>query len=287
MVYTFSVVDVKEYISSGILESVVLGFASDQERQEVSCLSHIYPEIREELTAIEQQFEKMAFETAIEAPAHLRAILLAAIAQEPQIPAASGQEQKEAKIVRMPAPADSQVNPWKWLAAASVVLLLGVGFLWMNATNQSNDLSQQMASLKQAQTKNNQVMTAMSAEQQRLTEIQSVLTESSMKKIVMAGTPKDPNSSVSVMWSNNGKKAVMMAQSITAPPTDMQYQLWAIADGKPVSLGVFDYDEVMKMTEPFEVGIDNISAFAITLEKRGGSPAPTMENMVVIGTVNG
>lgn len=248
-------------------------------------MSHIYPEIREELTAIEQQFEKMAFETAIEAPAHMRDIILAAIALEPQIPADS--EEKEAKIVRMPAPAVSGANPWKWMAAAAVVLLVGIGFLWINATNQSNDLSGQMAELKKDKTKNDQIMTAMTTEQKRLTEIQSVLTESSMKKIIMAGTAKDPNSSVSVMWSNNGKKAVMMAQSITAPPTDMQYQLWAIADGKPVSLGVFDYDEVMKMTEPFEVGMQNISAFAITLEKRGGSPTPTMENMVVIGTVNG
>jgi anti-sigma-K factor RskA len=106
-----------------------------------------------------------------------------------------------------------------------------------------------------------------------------------MRKVVMSGTPKDPESSVSVLWSEDGKKAVMVAEAITEPPTDMQYQLWAIADGKPVSLGLFDYDEVMKMTEPFDVGVDNVSAFAITIEKRGGVASPTMENMVVMGPV--
>ena len=49
MVYTLHTVDVKAYIESGILESYVLGFASEQEVQEVRCLSHIYPEIAEEL----------------------------------------------------------------------------------------------------------------------------------------------------------------------------------------------------------------------------------------------
>jgi hypothetical protein len=284
MVYTFSVVDVKEYISSGILESVVLGFASEQERQEVSCMSHIYPEVQEEMTAIEVSFEKMVFQSAIAPAAHLRAVILAAIAKEPQIPATSGQN--ETKIVQMQ-PSGSIANPWKWVAAASVVIMIGATALWIGANNKSTELSGQLAVVKQDQNKNEQILSAMKVEQKRMADIQSVVSDGSMKKIVMAGTPKDPNSSVSVMWSDNGKKAVMVASAITPPPTDMQYQLWAIADGKPVSLGVFDYDEITKMTEPFEVNLENIAMFAITLEKRGGVLSPTMENMVVAGAVNG
>jgi hypothetical protein len=283
MVYTFSVVDVKEYISSGILESVVLGFASEQERQEVSCMSHIYPEVQEEMTAIEVSFEKMVFQSAIAPAAHLRAAILAAIANEPQLPATPGQQ--EAKIVQMQP--GSTANLWKWVAAASVVIMIGATVLWIGAYNNSAELSGQLAAVKKDQNKNEQLMTAMKVEQQRLADIQSVVSDGSMKKIVMAGTPRDPNAAVSVMWSDNGKKAVMVAAAITPPPTDMQYQLWAIADGKPVSLGVFDYDEITKMTEPFEVDLENIAMFAITLEKRGGVASPTMENMVVAGAVNG
>jgi hypothetical protein len=246
-------------------------------------MSHIYPEIDEERRSVETTFERMVFQSAIEPAAHLRAAILAAIANEPQIPASS--DQTAAKIVQMPVPATTAPNPWKWVAAASIVLLAGASFLYISTSRQANDLSGELTAMKNEEQKNEQVMTAMKVEQERLTAIQSVMTESSMKKVVMAGTPKDAQASVSVMWSANSNKAVMLAQNITAPPTDMQYQLWAIADGKPVSLGLFNYDEVMDMTEPFDVAMDNVSAFAITLEKKGGSPTPTMENMVVIGTV--
>jgi len=287
MVYTFSAVDVKEYISSGILESVVLGFASDQERQEVSCLMHIYPEIKTEMMAIEIAFEKMAFDTAVKPAAEMKARVLSSISKEKQLPSEKQEYTEETKIVQMAGTsATSEVNPWKWVAAASVVLFIGAASLWITTNNQSNALSDQLAAARKEQIENAEVLTAMKIEQERTNSIQAVLTEKSTKNIKMAGMPKDPTASVKIMWSDNENKAVMLAENITAPPTDMQYQLWAIADGKPVSLGIFDYDEVTNMTDPFEVSMNNISAFAITMEKRGGSPVPTMENMIVMGAVN-
>lgn len=285
MVYTVSVVDVKEYIASGILESVVLGLASEQEKQEVSCLSHIYPEIREELKAVEQAFEKLAFEHAVAPAASVRESILSAIHNEAQIPATD--QKQETKIVQMGRAIDStkQPNPWKWMAAACVVLLIATSVLWFNSSSQTEKLSEKLAAMETEQQKSEQVLTAMQLEKDRLDAIQSVLSEESMKKVMMSGTKMAPESSVKVMWSDKGHKAVMVAESIMEAPKDMQYQLWAIADGKPVSLGLFDYDEVMNMTEPFDVMPENITAFAITMEKRGGSPVPTMENMVVIGEI--
>ncbi len=78
----------------------------------------------------------------------------------------------------------------------------------------------------------------------------------------------------------------MKSVAISEIPTEMQLQLWAIADGKPVSLGVFDVADLKEMSDPFAVDAKNISAFAITIEKRGGSEQPTMEKMVVMGAVN-
>lgn len=283
MVYTFCVVDVKEYISSGILESVVLGLATEQEKQEVRCMAHIYPEIAEELAAVEQAFEKLAFETAVAPADHLRASILSAIQHETQDPLPEAPMPQEAKIISMSDAKPADPNPWKWIAAASVVMLIGVSALWINATGTSEELQERIARMKNEEVRNEQVMTAMKLDHDRMVSIQNVLTDNSMKKVMMTGTPKDPQSAVSVMWSSDGKKAIMKASSITAPPKDMQYQLWAIADGKPMSLGLFDYDELMNMTEPFDVAMNNIAAFAITLEKRGGSASPTLENMVVMG----
>ena len=71
---------------------------------------------------------------------------------------------------------------------------------------------------------------------------------------------------------------------LPAPPTNKQYQLWAIVDGQPVDMGVFDNAVGVKTFEavPF---IANAQAFAVTVEDIGGSPTPSLETMVVIGNV--
>ena len=271
MVYTLSVVDVKAYIESGILESYVLGFASEQEVQEVRCLSHIYPEIAEELKLVQEGIEKMATQQAVQPPVELKNTILAAIKKETQIPSSQPQEMQEAKIVNMQSTAS--VNPWKWGVAASLVLLFGVGALWVNTRIDNGAIKEQLAQLDKQKQQDNQVLTAMLVEQERLQEIQKVLTEPSTKTIVLNGTTMEPTAEVHVMWSSNDNKAVMVAEKIAPPPPNMQYQLWVIADGVPKSVGVFTY----------EVMTTDFTAFAITLEKMGGSPTPTLEKMVVMG----
>ena len=68
-------------------------------------------------------------------------------------------------------------------------------------------------------------------------------------------------------------------------PTGKQYQLWAIVDGTPVDMGVFDVsigpENFMEVQH-----IENPQAFAVTVENEGGSPTPTLEEMVVIGNVS-
>ncbi|MNG37643.1 Anti-sigma-K factor rskA [compost metagenome] len=73
---------------------------------------------------------------------------------------------------------------------------------------------------------------------------------------------------------------------LPANDQDHQYQLWALVDGKPVDLGVFDAKAdsahiLLKMKE-----INGAQAFAVTLEKRGGSATPTMTQMIVMGGVS-
>jgi anti-sigma-K factor RskA len=64
-------------------------------------------------------------------------------------------------------------------------------------------------------------------------------------------------------------------------PPGKQYQLWAIVDGKPVDAGmVGDCEGLCKMKV-----INRAEAFAITLEKEGGSSAPTLTAMYVMGKV--
>ncbi|HEY4654886.1 MAG TPA: anti-sigma factor, partial [Cyclobacteriaceae bacterium] len=61
-----------------------------------------------------------------------------------------------------------------------------------------------------------------------------------------------------------------------------QYQLWGIVDGKPVDAGVFDSDAdgLIPMQR-----IRGASAFAVTIEPRGGNQQPTLSTLQVIGNV--
>ena len=76
----------------------------------------------------------------------------------------------------------------------------------------------------------------------------------------------------------------MASMKMPANDAEHQYQLWALVDGKPVDLGVFDMnaddDGMVRMK-----AIENAQAFAVTLERRGGSSVPTMEQMMVLGTI--
>lgn len=287
MVYIIDIVDINEYIASGILESVTLGLASPQEVQEVACLSKIYPEIQAEFVRIQKSCEEMMFEGAQAPDPAIRASILKTISETPQDNAPESTK-PEAKIISMkPTPEIVGVNPmWKMMAAASLILTIGIASLWFISNKEVKRLDSSLTSMEKKHLEDTQVLQALVLEKDHLQTVQEVLAEQSTRTVMMKGTTMEPEASVKVMWSTGMKKAVMHAEKITPPPANMQYQLWVIADGKPVSVGVFNYDEVEQMTEPFDVNAQNITAFAITLEKMGGSPSPTMENMVVMGPIN-
>ena len=79
---------------------------------------------------------------------------------------------------------------------------------------------------------------------------------------------------------------MLNVDNLPMPPSDKQYQLWALKDGKPIDAGVFDMkpgtDGDMHM---MPVTIAEADAFAVTLEKKGGSPTPTLTQLYVMGKI--
>ncbi|MGZ8510306.1 MAG: hypothetical protein ACXWWA_08015, partial [Chitinophagaceae bacterium] len=60
--------NVKEYIQSGIVESCVLGLATDAERQEFEQFCVDYPEIAEARDAFERSLEKQLLHDGVQPP---------------------------------------------------------------------------------------------------------------------------------------------------------------------------------------------------------------------------
>lgn len=103
-----------------------------------------------------------------------------------------------------------------------------------------------------------------------------------MQVITLKGVEKHPEAKATVFWNQNTKEVYLNADSLPKAPKGMQYQLWAIADGKPVNAGMYNEEKDSKIALS---KIAKAQAFAITLEKENGSDVPTMENMFVMGGV--
>ena len=95
---------------------------------------------------------------------------------------------------------------------------------------------------------------------------------------------KAPQAIASVFYNQSAQKAYLEIENLPEPPSDKQYQLWAIVDGVPQSMDVFDvvigYEGLLEV--PFHA---NAQAFAVTLEPKGGKVTPTLEEMYVVRNV--
>jgi anti-sigma-K factor RskA len=101
-------------------------------------------------------------------------------------------------------------------------------------------------------------------------------------KVVMTGTENAPQAQASVYWNQSSEEVFVSIQSLKQISQENQYQLWALVDGKPVDAGVFDsqFEGLLKMKN-----VKGAQAFAVTIEPRGGLPAPTLLTMQVIGAL--
>jgi anti-sigma-K factor RskA len=103
-------------------------------------------------------------------------------------------------------------------------------------------------------------------------------------------TAGDPRLRARASYDPGTQRAVVVFENLAAP-ADRDFELWVIRDGAPVSLGVVQPDDRGRATVRLEnVGISpTLSAFAVSLEPKGGSPrrdAPTGP-VVMLGPLSG
>jgi len=265
-------VNIEEYISSGNLEAYAAGLLSATERAEVEKNLVLYPELQKELAAIEAVQEKILMQSAIAPPAHVKEKLFATFEAQ----------KHEAKVVTLQT-GNTSSSFWKYAMAASISITLIASYLaydyrdkWLNTVVSLNDMiaqNQQVA--EDYNTVNNRI--------HRIENDIKVLNDPAFKRVVMAGTPNAPQAKAYVYWNENSKEVYLGLQNMRELSQENQYQLWAIVNGKPVDMGVFDSNltGLLKMKD-MEIGT---AAFAVTVEPRGGRPAPSLETMQVVGNL--
>lgn len=261
--------NVKEYISSGVIESYVLGLATEAEREEFERLCQQYPEIAEARNAFGLALEQQLLQDASAPPAFLKDRIRQAIEDDDVI--TENERIEEEKPIRT-------MNVWRWVAAASIILLAG-SIYWAVSTNNK---------YKQLQEANNKLEHELNQSKENLALLQAdkeMLTKPGIKMVTMKGTAVAPGAYTTVYWDTTGaaKDVYLLINNLPQPASDKQYQLWALLDGKPIDLGVVDYEVSKKKLLVKAQNVQKAQAFAITLEPKGGSVHPTVDSMYVMG----
>ena len=271
--------NIHDYISSGIIESYVLGLASPEESAEFERMCATYSELRAARNAFEIQLEASSQQQKIDPPRELKSRIFSRIGMESDALMSKPPINKPVLVPR--------IGFAKYVAAASLLLLAGsvaLNFYLLSEYKKSIARNNELIAAQTQVAAANQVL---STKLQTYEETMGLMKNPLMAIIKMPGSPNSPapSSMATVYWNTETKDVYLLVNKLPLPVPEKQYQLWAIVDGKPVDAGVFDIHEGLSFVKLKT--IPKAEAFAITLEKKGGSPAPTMDAMYVMGRVTG
>jgi anti-sigma-K factor RskA len=269
--------DINKYIESGIIENYVLNNLSDQERQEVECMSHIYPEIKEEILNLQNLFEKIATHEKKEVPKQLKISIMNKIQNLPQN---NTNDNNQTKVI--------QLKKTTWIIpsiAASIILILSISYLWQNTYKKLIDVSLLSQKIEKENKELQEVILSKELEYFKNLSKDSILiahlTNPNTQVIPLEGSDKYYGASATIYWNKETKETYINSSKLIEIDSQFQYQLWAIVDGKPLDLGVFDSSKSIQIAS----NVSNPQAFAITKETRGGNPTPNLDELVVIGNI--
>lgn len=266
--------NIEDYISSGILEAYAAGLLAENERKEVERNLQLYPALKTELEQIEATQELLLLTTAIQPSVKVKSQLFAAL------------DQQDDKKVLPLKPGNNTMRFWQFAVAASLSLAIVSSFL---AYNYYNKWRTTVISLNDLMTRNQQIAEDYNTVNNRISEIETdlrVMTNPDFQRIVMKGTANAPQALAAVYWNKNSQEVYLSLQNMKELSQENQYQLWAIIDGKPVDVGVFD-GNLAGLIKMKNIG-QGAAAFAVTIEPKGGKPSPTLETMQVVGnTISG
>jgi hypothetical protein len=251
------------------------------------------PECQGELDELRAAAALLAYDAAPVAPSpDLRARLLARLKTTPQAPGASG-----APAVVVPngapattasgagAPAPQSVLPFRpaarralfgarppalFAALAASVALASLAVTSALLWSQNRRLQRELTRVAQNLHETQQALAAVRGERDLLAAPDSHTAE-------LAGTDAATQAHARLIYDAKTGRAILVAAGLPPPPSGKAYQLWFIADGKPLPGDVFTTDATGRAELREQIPPDGrrAQAFAVTLEAQAGASAPT------------
>ena len=280
--------DLSCIISSGDLELYILGMLPEEEANKIAQLALLFPEVQTELDRITESLQGLGSVAAAVPSTSVKESLMSKL---------SALKQEEQKVIPFGTTTAKQANDENlraepfvfaklkksyppWLLAASVIGLIFSLSALVYFISQNKQSQAELASLRQeSDTLRNNVNT----QQQQIlaySQTMQMMHDDAYRKINLTSVPGKPQAMAQLFWNTKTHDVYIADVSLPQAPSNKQYQLWAIVDGKPVDAGMLsDAKNLAQRMKVFE----KAEAFAITLEKKGGNPVPTMEEMYVMG----
>jgi anti-sigma-K factor RskA len=286
-------VNAQDYLSSGLLEAYVLGGLSLTESEQVAGAMCRFPEVAAEIARLEADILAGAEQDAVAPPAGLEDKIWAAIqssgtVQKPAdtqatAPIAPAVEKQPTKVIAFEG-SQARRDSSSWIRAAIWLALAGsVVTNFMLWSGRSSD-RQEVASMQRR-------VDDMSTSQQKLTASldrykheADMMAQPGMMPVPMLSTQPGHPMAATIYWDKAKSEAYVSVQKLPPPPAGMQYQLWAIADGKPVDIGMLDNEVAMSGgMQKVPKTVVSGQAFAVSLEKAGGNATPTADKIFLLG----
>lgn len=263
-----------DIINSGILESYVLGTASVQEVARIHNMLLQHPELQQEIERIEHTLLLLAGKDVPEIPSHIKENIRTKVFSE----------NAGTVVVNLAETRPAAKSSYKYGMAASVALLITSAVVNVVLYSKLHVAEQTVADLNQEKSVLAQQMEISRTSLQEAHASIALMGDTMMKAIRLKGLGNSPAAMAYVYWDTRSREVYVNVMELPAPPKGKQYQLWALANGKPVDAGVFSAVDTMQLQKLKVVA--EADAFAVTLEKEGGNPTPTLSAMYLMGALH-
>jgi anti-sigma-K factor RskA len=245
--------DIKEYISSGIIESFVMGLCTADEEKEILQLRLKHPELNQAIIAFEIEMENNMLQQAT----------MPDEAVDNRIIAKLDTISKQAPVL----PLQQKKKDWikKLAVAASVLFIISAGLNFY--------LYQQTKRIA-----------ATSADGAIPPTDFQVLNNPAITPIAMYGVGSHTICRCTMFWDKKTGKVYVMIHHLPKSSSSKDFQLWATVNGKAVSVGIVQ-DEIRGKFIEMNNMPAGATSFRVTLEKAGGNISPTLDETYLEGRI--
>lgn len=254
--------NIKEYISSGILELYVLGQLSEKEMAEVRAMQNKHVEVRREIFEIELALEKYGQIQGLNTPSNVEQNIFENL--PPQT------------LTSNTTKAKNEISKTQWKTFALLFgfcAALGVWMYFIQGKKHQSQLQTVQIALK----------TCDSLQSVHLKEMAVLRAINEPENQIVPLVASKNYAGISIYLHHNKKNGQNFIQLLQLPTIneDQAFQLWALKPGAdPMPLDVFTQSNTI-LPVTF---VDGAPTYAITIEPKGGSQSPNLN--LLLGTMS-